>query len=112
MTFLRCDDLTRFVLRYQIQMSNKSFIQRPNLSMFLKTTQKKTLATCKKDPTVVDRQIQPNRIYYKIPYQNLFTGQAFWKTSATILTDTEGSILRIKMHGGWKPDTVADVYGK
>jgi integrase len=58
--------------------------------------------------------VKHNRFFVK--YNNgkcvLFTGHCFRRTSATWLADSGADIMKIKRHGGWKSNSVAEGYVK
>lgn len=45
-----------------------------------------------------------------LPNCALFTGHCFRRSSATLLADSGANILKIKQHGGWKSNSVAEGY--
>ncbi|XP_018575819.1 uncharacterized protein LOC108914474 [Anoplophora glabripennis] len=45
-----------------------------------------------------------------LPNCALFTGHCFRSSSDTLLADSGANILKIKQHGGWKSDSVAEGY--
>jgi integrase len=45
-----------------------------------------------------------------LPNCVLFTGHCFRRTSATWLADSGADIMKIKRHGGWKSNSVAEGY--
>lgn len=48
--------------------------------------------------------------FLKLPNATLYTGHCFRRTSTTLLADSGADILKIKQHGGWKSNTVAEGY--
>lgn len=48
--------------------------------------------------------------FLKLPNPFLFTGHCFRRSSATFLADSGADILKVKRHGGWKSNTVAEGY--
>lgn len=45
-----------------------------------------------------------------LPNPHLFTGHCFRRSSATLLADSGADILKLKRHGGWKSNSVAEGY--
>lgn len=54
----------------------------------------------------------PKIIAQKIGLPNpvSFTGHCFRRSSATLLADSGANLLKIKQHGGWKSNSVAEGY--
>ncbi len=54
----------------------------------------------------------PNQIadFLKLPEPERFTGHAFRRTGATLLSNSGVSLLMLKQAGGWKSDSVAQRY--
>lgn len=50
--------------------------------------------------------------YLNLPEPALYTGHCFHRTSATLLTNTGGSMTQLKRHGGWKSVAVAESYNE
>lgn len=48
--------------------------------------------------------------YLNLPQPNTYTGHTFRRTSASLLVDSGGDILKLKQHGGWKSTAVAEGY--
>ncbi|KAK5648052.1 hypothetical protein RI129_002944 [Pyrocoelia pectoralis] len=48
--------------------------------------------------------------YLRLPNAKAYTGHCFRRSSASFLTDSGADILRIKQHGGWKSNNVAEGY--
>lgn len=48
--------------------------------------------------------------FLKLPNPCLYTGHCFRRSSTTLLADSGADLLRIKQHGGWKSNTVAEGY--
>lgn len=48
--------------------------------------------------------------YLNLSKPDTYTGHTFRRTSASLLVDSGGDILKLKQHGGWKSTTVAEGY--
>ena len=48
--------------------------------------------------------------FLKLSNPELFTGHCFRRSSATLLANSGADLLKIKQHGGWKSNTVAEGY--
>lgn len=48
--------------------------------------------------------------FLKLPSPERFTGHAFRRMSATLLSDAGADLTIIKCHGGWKSDQVVEGY--